>query len=60
MPATGRTVTATGAIVCRVAGERIVEQWDIDDRLDVMDQLDCFTIRDTQRRRPDSREIRRR
>ena len=60
VPATGRTVTATGAIVCWVAGERIVEQWDIDDRLDVMDQLDCFTIRDTQRRRPDSREIRRR
>jgi steroid delta-isomerase-like uncharacterized protein len=39
LPPTGRTVTATGAIVCRVAGGRIVEQWDIDDRLDVMQQL---------------------
>ena len=32
-------VTATGAIVCRVAAGRIVEQWDIDDRLSVMQQL---------------------
>jgi predicted ester cyclase len=39
VPATGRIVSATGAIVCRVSGGRIVEQWDIDDRLDVMDQL---------------------
>jgi predicted ester cyclase len=39
LPPTGRTVTATGAIVCRVADGRIVEQWDIDDRLDVMQQL---------------------
>jgi predicted ester cyclase len=39
VPATGRTVSATGAIVCRVTGGRIVEQWDIDDRLDVMEQL---------------------
>ena len=39
VPATGRRVETTGAIVCRVSGERIVEQWDIDDRLDVMDQL---------------------
>lgn len=39
IPPTGRTVVATGAIVCRVAGGRIVEQWDIDDRLDVMQQL---------------------
>jgi steroid delta-isomerase-like uncharacterized protein len=39
LPPTGRSVKATGAIVCRVAGGRIVEQWDIDDRLDVMQQL---------------------
>ena len=39
LPATGRRVTATGAILCRVADGRIVEQWDIDDRLDVMQQL---------------------
>jgi predicted ester cyclase len=39
VPATGQTVSATGAIACRVAGGRIVEQWDIDDRLDVMEQL---------------------
>jgi steroid delta-isomerase-like uncharacterized protein len=36
---TGRSVTATGAIFCRVADGRIVEEWDIDDRLDVMEQL---------------------
>jgi steroid delta-isomerase-like uncharacterized protein len=40
VPATGRAVTATGAIVCRVVGDRIVEQWDIDDRLHVLQQLD--------------------
>jgi predicted ester cyclase len=39
MRPTGRSVSATGAIVCRVAGRKIVEQWDIDDRLDVMQQL---------------------
>ncbi|HZC99401.1 MAG TPA: ester cyclase [Actinomycetes bacterium] len=39
LPPTGRHVTATGAVVCRVADGRIVEQWDIDDRLDVMQQL---------------------
>jgi predicted ester cyclase len=39
LPPTGREVTVTGAIVCRVAGGRIVEQWDIDDRLSVMQQL---------------------
>jgi steroid delta-isomerase-like uncharacterized protein len=39
LPATGRTVTATGAIVCRVEDGKIVEQWDVDDRLDVMQQL---------------------
>lgn len=38
-PPTGRPVTATGAIFCRVAGGQIVEQWDIDDRLDVVRQL---------------------
>lgn len=37
--ATGRRVTATGAIFCRVAKGRIVEQWDIDDRLDVAQHL---------------------
>ncbi len=39
LPPTGRRVTATGAIFCRVAGGKIVEQWDIDDRFDVMQQL---------------------
>lgn len=39
IPASGRRVTAAGAIVCRVAKGRIVEQWDIDDRLDVAQQL---------------------
>jgi len=39
MPPTGRTVTATGAIFCRLTNGRIVEQWDIDDRLGVMQQL---------------------
>jgi steroid delta-isomerase-like uncharacterized protein len=42
LPPTGRTVTSTGAIVCRVADGRIAEQWDIDDRLDVMQQLDLL------------------
>jgi steroid delta-isomerase-like uncharacterized protein len=39
VPATGREVRATGVIVCRLADGRIVEQWDVDDRLDVMQQL---------------------
>jgi steroid delta-isomerase-like uncharacterized protein len=39
LPATGRSVSATGAIFCRVQSGRIVEQWDIDDRLGVMQQL---------------------
>jgi steroid delta-isomerase-like uncharacterized protein len=39
VPPTGKRVTATGAIFCRVEGGKIVEQWDIDDRLDVMQQL---------------------
>jgi steroid delta-isomerase-like uncharacterized protein len=39
IPPTGQPVTATGAIFCRVADGKIVEQWDIDDRLDVMQQL---------------------
>jgi steroid delta-isomerase-like uncharacterized protein len=39
LPPTGRSVTATGAIVCRVTDGKIVEQWDVDDRLDVMQQL---------------------
>lgn len=39
VPATGKRVTATGAIFCRVEHGKIVEQWDIDDRLDVMQQL---------------------
>jgi steroid delta-isomerase-like uncharacterized protein len=39
MPATERSATATGAIFCRVANGRIVEQWDVDDRLSVMQQL---------------------
>jgi steroid delta-isomerase-like uncharacterized protein len=39
VPATGRSVHATGAIFCRLAGGRIVEQWDLDDRLGTMQQL---------------------
>jgi steroid delta-isomerase-like uncharacterized protein len=39
IPATDRKATATGAIFCRVAEGRIVEQWDVDDRLGVMQQL---------------------
>ncbi|MCZ7526555.1 MAG: ester cyclase [Acidimicrobiia bacterium] len=39
LPPTGRHVSSAGAIVCRVADGRIVEQWDIDDRLDVLSQL---------------------
>lgn len=39
MPATGKRVAATGAIFCRLANGRIVEQWDIDDRLSVIQQL---------------------
>lgn len=42
LPPTGRSVTATGAIICRLAGGKIVEQWDIDDRLDVIQQLGLF------------------
>lgn len=42
LPPTGRRVSATGAIICRVAEGRIVEQWDIDDRLDVIGQLGLF------------------
>lgn len=49
LPATGRRVETTGAIVCRVSGERIVEQWDIDDRLDVMDQLGLLSKPDIAR-----------
>ncbi|HVL24368.1 MAG TPA: ester cyclase [Thermomicrobiales bacterium] len=36
---TGRTITATGAIFCRLERGKIVEQWDIDDRLGVMQQM---------------------
>ena len=43
MPATDPTATATGAIFCRVANGRIVEQWDVDDRLGVMQQLGLMT-----------------
>jgi steroid delta-isomerase-like uncharacterized protein len=39
IPPTGREVTAMGAMVCRVAGGQIVEEWDVDDRLSVMQQL---------------------
>ena len=39
LPPTGRPVAATGAMFCKVSGGRIVEQWDIDDRLDVVQQL---------------------
>jgi steroid delta-isomerase-like uncharacterized protein len=39
LPPTGRTVAARGAMFCRVAGGKIVEEWDVDDRLDVMQQL---------------------
>ena len=38
-PPTGRSVTATGVVICRVVERRIVEHWDIDDRLDVIQQL---------------------
>lgn len=44
MPATGKAVQATGAIFCRLAGARIVEQWDIDDRLAVMQQLGMLPV----------------
>jgi hypothetical protein len=33
---------ARGVLVCRVANGRIVEEWDVDDRLDVMEQLGVF------------------
>jgi steroid delta-isomerase-like uncharacterized protein len=39
MPATHRPVSAAGAIFCRVVDGRILEQWDIDDRFGVMQQL---------------------
>jgi steroid delta-isomerase-like uncharacterized protein len=39
MSATGRRVSATGAIFYRVAEGKIVEQWDLDDRTGVMQQL---------------------
>jgi predicted ester cyclase len=37
--ATGRTVSAVGAMARRVSGGKIVEEWDLDDRLGVMQQL---------------------
>lgn len=37
--ATGRQVSATGAIFCRLHDGKIVEQWDLDDRLGTMQQL---------------------
>ena len=39
IPPTGTSVHATGAIFCRLRDGRIVEQWDVDDRLSVMQQL---------------------
>ena len=39
VPATGRVVSASGAIFCRLSHGKIVEQWDIDDRLAIMQQL---------------------
>jgi predicted ester cyclase len=39
IPATGTRVTAMGAMACRVADGKIVEEWDVDDRLGVMQQL---------------------
>jgi predicted SnoaL-like aldol condensation-catalyzing enzyme len=42
--ATGRMVHATGAIFCRLAGGKIVEQWDVDDRFAVMQQLGLFPM----------------
>jgi predicted ester cyclase len=41
---TGRTVTATGAILCRLEPGTIVEQWDIDDRLGVMQQMGMVPV----------------
>jgi steroid delta-isomerase-like uncharacterized protein len=46
IPATGRSVTAMGTMVCRVAGGRIVEEWDVDDRLGVMQQLGLLPASD--------------
>jgi predicted ester cyclase len=37
-------VHATGAIFCRLAGCKIVEQWDVDDRFAVMQQLGLFPM----------------
>lgn len=45
-PATGKSVASTGAIFCRLANGKIVEQWDIDDRLDVMQQLGLIPMSD--------------
>jgi predicted SnoaL-like aldol condensation-catalyzing enzyme len=39
IPATGKRVSAMGAMACRVSGGKIVEEWDVDDRLGVMQQL---------------------
>jgi predicted ester cyclase len=52
LPPTGRHVTATGAIVCRLEDGLIVEQWDIDDRLDVMKQLGLVRPADAPDRSP--------
>ncbi len=39
VPATGRTVSSTGTMFCRLENGKVVEEWDIDDRLHVMEQL---------------------
>jgi predicted ester cyclase len=39
IPAPGKHVTAMGAMACRIAGDKIVEEWDVDDRLGVIQQL---------------------
>ena len=44
IPATGREVSAMGVMVCRVTGGRIVEEWDVDDRLGVMQQLGLLPV----------------
>jgi predicted ester cyclase len=43
IPATGKHVRATGAIFCRLVDGKIVEQWDLDDRLGTMQQLGALT-----------------
>jgi steroid delta-isomerase-like uncharacterized protein len=48
IPATGTSVTATGAIFCRLADAQIVEQWDLDDRLGTMQQLGVIPSMSTQ------------